>query len=208
MIIRRVITSLFFSILILQSGVVTGQVWFKQAGDKYALMSKDSQYLSGFIYTEVSSFVEDVAWVNKGGLYGYINTNGDSITPFIFTDVSDFYGGFAEVAEDSTYGLINRYGQLVVEYKYSRIKTSQFGLFSMLVDSVWHVIDSTGRTVSARSWSHPPIILSSSFIVGCVNGYWGVVNARDEVLYDFKYDLITSDGVAYVRNEKYLLGLR
>lgn len=208
MIIWRVITSLFFSILILQSGVVTGQVWFKQAGDKYALMSKDSQYLSGFIYTEVSNFVEDVAWVNKGDLYGYINTNGDSITPYIFTDVSDFNDGFAVVAEDSTYGLINRFGKLVVEYKYSRIKSSQFGLFSTLVDSVWHVIDSTGKTISSRSWSHPPMILSSNFIGGRVGVFWGVVNARDEVLYDFRYDLITPDGVAYVKNEKYLLGLR
>lgn len=208
MISQRVIKSLLFSILIIQSGAVTGQVWFKQSGDNYALMSQDSQYLSGFIYTEVSQFSEGLAWVNQGDLYGYINTDGDSITSFDFTDVSDFNQGFAVVSMDSTYGVISRFGQLVVEYQYSRINATTFGLFAAQLDSVWHVIDTSGRVVSNRSWLYPPFFLSGNFIVGCVNGLWGVVNTNDEVLYEFKYDLITYDGVGYIQNEKYLLGLR
>jgi len=208
MISQRVIKSLLFSILIIQSGAVTGQVWFKQSGDYYALMSQDSQYISGFIYTEVSEFSEGLAWVNKGDLYCYINSDGDSITSFVFSDVSDFNHGFAVVSMDSTYGVINRFGQLVVEYQYSRINTTKFGFFAAQQDSVWHVIDTAGMVVSNRAWLYPPFFLSDNFIVGCVNGLWGVVNANDEVLYEFKHDLITYDGVAYIKNEKYLLGLR
>lgn len=191
------------------SNLSLSQSQFKRAGDYYAL-ERNGTLLTGYVFTEVSTFIEGKAWVNKGELYGYIDTLGQPITLFEYADVSAFNKGYAIVSKDTLgghFGVINHTGYEICKLKYSRAHTFSNGIAPVLLDSVWGLLDTFGRELITPQYDYPPIVVSASFIVVSKQGKWGVINRKGAIVYDFKYDLITEDGVAFIANEKVYLGL-
>lgn len=194
---------------LLPAHFIFSQTEFKRAGDYYALYHQ-GQALTPYVFTEVSSFVEGKAWVNKGELYGYIDTLGNSITSFSFADVSSYRHGFAIVSQDTNggnFGIINQQGIPLCDLKYDRIKDIVSGFAAVQKDSSWGLMDTSGVEAITPQFDHPPIIISSSFIIVSKNDKWGVINSSGNIQYEFIFDLITADGTAYTKNSKQYLGL-
>jgi hypothetical protein len=189
---------------------VQAQSAFVRAGDLYALESNDT-LITPYIFTEVSTFHEGIAWVNKGELYGYIDSLGNNITDFIYADVSAFENGFARVSKDTSdqkFGYINNNGNPTCDLKYSNVKAFRKGLAAVQNDSVWGLIDTVGFEIIPTDYDYPPIVINSSFIIVSKSAKWGIIDQDENVIYPFVYSLITSDGSAFIENVKYQLGLK
>ncbi len=196
-------------LIVITSLCVQAQTHFKREKDRYGLFNQDSA-LTEFLFTEVSNFQEGLCWVNKGELYGYITEVGDSITAFCYADVSDFYNGYAAVSRDtihSKYGFIDHNGSEICQLQYSRVRFFEYGLAAVQKDSLWGMIDTLGREVIPCHYDHPPLAIRSTFIIASKGGKWGVVNSFNQLVYPFKFDLITRDGIGYIANSKFYLGL-
>ena len=186
-----------------------GQSQFKRAGDFYAL-ERNGDLLTSFVYTEVSTFCDGKAWVNRGDLYGYIDTLGHPVTTFDYADVSAFEKGYAIVSKDTlggNFGVINHTGYEICKLTYSRIQQFSEGLAPIQKDSVWGLLDTFGRELIRPQYDYPPIVITNGFIIVAKNGKWGIVNLQGHEVYPLTFDLITKDGVAYSRENKIYLGL-
>ncbi len=178
----------------------------KRVGDYYAF-SKNGIELTPYCYTEVSNFVEGIAWVNKGDLYGFINTNLDSITKFEYSDVSAFKNGFARVSKDSLFGFIDKRGNEICPLTYESVLPFNLDYASVNKGSGWNLIDTSGQEILTEECDYPPFLISDRFIIVVRNGKWGVIAPDNRVLYPFEYDLITPEGIGYKQDEKVYLGL-
>ncbi len=200
---------LYLLTLLAFSSAGFSQSQFKRAGDFYAL-ERHGDLLTGYVFSEVSSFSDGKAWVNKGELYGYIDTLGRPITLFHFADVSAFQNGYAIVSKDTlggNFGVINHTGYEICKLTYTRIKHFSKGFAPIQHDTVWGLLDTLGREVITPEFDVPPIVISANFIIVSKKGRWGVIKISGEVVYDLEFDLITKDGVAFKQNEKLYLGL-
>lgn len=182
------------------------QISFKRAGDYYALC-KDSVVVTPYVYTEVSRFSEGRAWVNKGDLYGYIDTNLNDVTPYHFTDVSAFRNGFTVVSKDSFYGYIDAQGNERSAMTYLEALPVQHAFATTRDSSGWMILDTLFEPISGLRFDVPPFALSENFVVCANKGKWGVLNREGQLIHPMIYDLITAEGVGYIKNHKVYFGL-
>lgn len=199
--------TVFLLVFLSHFNLARAQLQVKQAGDYFAF-ARNGVEITPYEYTEVSSFVEGIAWVNKGDLYGYIDTNLNLITEFVYSDVSAFHNGYAMVARDSTFGFIDTNGTEICPLIYERVKPFEHGVASVYNGMQWSLLNEEGREIMPFQFTYPLTVLSPSFIIVCKDKKWGVIDAYGGVRYPMQYDLITSEGVAYKRDgTKEYLGL-
>ena len=76
----------------------------------------------GQFYDLRFSKIEELALVNKGGLYGYINKSGKAIIDFQYKKGNRFNNGFAIVCDlNNKYGVIDFTNKTVIKFKYESI---------------------------------------------------------------------------------------
>ncbi len=161
-----------------------------------------------YIYTEVSSFVDGICWVNKGELYAFMDTSLGLITDFVYTDVRAFENSFAMVSRDSTYGFIDQNGTEICALIYNQARNFRHGFAPIMTDSLWGLIDTYGKMAFQPIFDFPPYSVKADFIICSKDGKWGVINSDKRAIYPFEYDFITSDGMAFKNGRAYLLGAR
>ena len=57
---------------------------------RMAITQNDTIILSDYVYSEVSEWSENKAYVAKGDLYGYIDTSLKELSPFVFAEANNF----------------------------------------------------------------------------------------------------------------------
>ncbi|MBR9860246.1 hypothetical protein GYB22_05770 [bacterium] len=170
---------------------------------KYAI-SKNDSLITDYVYSEVSTFSEGIAFVSKGEHYAYIDTNARELCPYLFVVAGDFKDGYA-IAGDSNYiGLINAKMQVVVPFRFRRIFRPNMGLIIVQsMHDLWGAYNEFGDVKIPAIYDLPPLYNDLEHIIVVQNGLYGVINDCNETVFNTSYQYISLDGLAY-RSGKYL----
>ena len=105
----------------------------------------------------------------QDGKYNYVNKEGNLINDLLYDSVEDFNkNGYAIVGNNNAYGLINKTGKEVISIKYSEIKYIDQDLYDTIKENNKEEI----------------------FIVKNEAGKSGIINSKNSLVVDTKYDEI------------------
>ncbi len=171
---------------------------------RMAITQNDTIILSDYVYSEVSEWSENKAYVAKGDLYGYIDTSLKELSPFVFAEANNFKGGYAIVGDSFGRSVLNRNMHLITPFLFEEVRLPNLGL--ILVKSsegLWGAYDTMGNQKLPIIYDLPPQILSLERIIVRKKELYGIVNDCNEILFNCNYQFISTDGFGY-KSGKYL----
>lgn len=192
----RTITLIYFGISLISQA----QQWEAKThpNTKLKAIAVDTVLVSGYLYTEISEWSENKAYVAQGGLYAYVNKRGEELSPYIFVEASNFKEGYAVIGDSFNRSVINDSMRLLVPLLFAKVRRPQLGL--ILVQShqgKWGAYDISGDNTVPLVYDLPPYIVSLDKIIVRKEGQYGVINNCNDVVYNCTYQYISAQGRAY-----------
>ena len=133
-----------------------GLCWANK-GELYGYIDSFGKELIPYIYHDVKSFVNGVAFVSldSGFHFGLINNKGDSLSPFVYTETIAFKEGFAAVKGQYYWGLMKSNGELVIDtiFDYPPIY-SQGDFIALSYKNKYGVLNSKGEKLHDFSYTY------------------------------------------------------
>ena len=170
---------------------------------KWGYINKKGEEVIPFIYDEIWSYSEGLAFVKKDGKWGYINKKGEEVIPFIYDEIWSYSEGLAFVKKDGKWGSIDRNGKEVIPFIYDNVKDGfSEGLACVKKDGKYGFINKKGKEVIPFIYDN---IWSFSEGVASVkkDGKWGSIDRKGKEVIPFIYDNIWSfsEGLASVKKD-------
>jgi hypothetical protein len=170
------------------------------------------------IYKNIESFNDGISIVeSQGGLFGGVNTKGDLIIDTIYKEIKTFSYNRAIVTgindpndirvRNQEIGVINTEGELVVSFgKFFRIEPYRDGYANVEIirkeyddyygwTSEDGRIDTTGKVLNDTEYIVSEDGKYESGFALEVNEKWGLRDRGNNVVVDFKYDIIYKSGI-------------
>ena len=135
--------------------------------------------------------------VNKINKFGYIKEDGTKITECIFDEFpiyhdKRFKNGLALVVEKGIKKFIKEDGSDFIVVETSVAYGFDNGLALLKKGSLYGFLDTTGQEVSGFVYSNAFRFTEKNFGFVALNGKWGIIDNKNNILVDFKYDDIES----------------
>lgn len=170
---------------------------------KYGYIDKEGNLVIDFQYEYANPFSEGLAVVKKNGKNGYIDKSGNIVIDYQYSIAHPFYNGIAIVGDGLYYGGINNKKETVVEFKY-------FVGTTVASENLIKINTGSRNGVGFIKYDGTVVVEPKyegayNFYEGLagakLNGKWGFIDEKGNVVVDFKYDYIdsfTEDGLARV----------
>lgn len=172
---------------------------------KMAITQNDSVVLSDYVYSEVSEWSENKAYVAKDDLYAYIDTSLKELSPYVFAEANNFKNGYAIVGDSFSRSVINKNMLMVLPFIFDEVRLPNNGLILVKSnDGLWGAYDTMGNQKLPIIYDLPPQILSLERIIVRKKELYGVVNDCNEIVFNCNYQYISTDGLGY-KSGKYLV---
>lgn len=155
-------------------------LFFVKKDNKYGFFNAEYQLVIPFKYDFTSGFngKEELCAVGINGKYGYIDKSGNEVIPLAYDFAAPFSDGLAAVVKNNKLGYINHSGEIVIPLKYEVEYCSvQYDNFTKKCRKGISSGCDFGQYIA---------------FVKSINGKWGIINRKGELLVDYKYDRITS----------------
>lgn len=194
----------FISLLVSVLGY--GQTWQVEnhPSNRRKAILVDSNRISEYVYSEISELAEGKAYVAQGDLYAYIDVDGNELTPYIFAEANNFKNGFAIVGDSFSISILNSRMQLILPFAYAQVRVPEKGLIVVQSqEGLWGAFDTLGNQRLPFVYDIPPNVISGDQIIVRREEEYGLVNFKNEILFNCAYQYIKPNGMAY-RKGKYL----
>jgi hypothetical protein len=117
-------------------------------GEKWALIDKNGEALTEYLYDDVAVnstgyvSVNEVIWVRQGSTWSLINTKGEAVGTDTYEDVKAFESGqYCAVCKDGKWGFADTSGTLVIDCSYEDAKSFTNGLAPVEKSGLWGYVD-------------------------------------------------------------------
>lgn len=117
-------------------------------GEKWALINKDGELTTEFIFDEVLSNSRGICSVNKriavkqGKAYFFVNEKGERVSEQDYDGIKTFEGdGMCTVCRQGKWGFADQDGSLIIDYIYEDAKPFTNGYAAVCKNGVWGYID-------------------------------------------------------------------
>jgi hypothetical protein len=177
--------------------------------NKFGWMELSGQPVISAQYSSVGFYKEDLAWVEKDGLYGFVNKANELIIACQFASVTDFEKGRAIVEVDNKFGCIDRTGKLIIPVIYEDLGTLTEGLHYMQLNGLYGYIDAKGKTLIAPQFDEAYSFNNGKAFVK-LNNKTGIIDSYGAYILQPEFDEVTffSDSLYVLKNEGKLIFLR
>ena len=183
---------------------------------KYALFSNDGHQLTDFVFTDVSDFFDDAAYVEKGEEYGIISTSGKMLVNFgKYSDITDRSGLYEVSTEDDHEYLIDKNGKVLYNLDDIYVKSYGGNIPYLILEyrgkRQYSIIDNTGRVFltipevsgakdieSSEMQDYISIFYDNKNYI--LNGYTGEQLVSFDSDYQYKIYDISEDGKIIILN--------
>lgn len=158
-------------------------------GDKWAIINKKGDLVTGFEYSEAGDFFgEGLINVKKNGFWGYVNKKGETVIPFKYKQASIFQSGLALATVDNKkFFFMNKYGEKM-KFSFAAARPFNDGLALLrATNGPLCFIDNTGQIVINSGFD-----LAQDFNGGISvvrkNERWGAIDTKGNLIVDFRYE--------------------
>ncbi|MBS4174303.1 WG repeat-containing protein [Bacillus sp. FJAT-49736] len=165
--------------------------------DKWKYINTKGKVVISTNYTEVMSFWEGLAAVNKNGKWGFINKAGKEVIKPQYQDIGDIFDsgykekgfsqGLAAVEIKGKWGAINKSGKVVIKPIYENLTSFREGISVIRLKGKEGYINKSGKVISKMYSS----AATFSDGLGCVwtsNGKIGFVNKSGKEVIKPQFD--------------------
>ena len=190
----------------------------KDIKGRKAIIDKQGNLITDFIFDEADDFGSGVARVKKDGKWGYVDTGGNIVIDIVFDHIDRWNKDLILVKKDNKYGYIDKKGRYVVKPIYDDAvpfkdgvgivlnENNRIAIFDKNGDMIMPFSDFAGDCVIEISQGLIPVripmpIASSEY----VDWKYGYIDKNGNVVIDFQFTCagdFSEAGIAWVQVEE------
>jgi hypothetical protein len=161
-----------------------------------------SYFIDGFIYGAIYSTDEEIEELRKvKSTFSYhragvLDSLGNIIIPFKYEEISVLKNGYFKVKDynnngQSIYAYFNTKGKEILPFKYAYatdVSTKGYALVKESYKGDLFFINTKGEAISIPKFDKIDPFIMDDLVAVEQNNKWGFINARSEVIIDFRFD--------------------
>lgn len=157
-------------------------------------------------------YEEGILRVKKGELYGLIDFSGKEVLKPEYQDITALSGvkNSLLLKKEDKIGLCDNKGNIIIKPEYKEVRSIgtdyQNGYIVVNMENKFGIIDFDAKTILEVKYEEIKPVTDNSTYVVKQDGKWKVINAKEEVLVEDKFDDITeiaSDKLMIIKDKKY-----
>lgn len=175
-------------------------LYVAMSNKKFGYIDRAAKIVIDFQFDEASDFVENRAWVKRGGKAGFIDSTGRIIGKMEFQNTDNFAEGIAPVQNRGLWGYVDTAGKIVIDFQF--LSAGRFSQGLARVEVAEHkvgYIDKTGKIAIGARFDDG-LAFSEELASVRVGSKWGFIGKAGKFVIDPKFDRANgfSEGLASV----------
>lgn len=170
-------------------------------------MNLEGEWISPYIYENITDFYSGMATIHRDGRYGYLDQNGELVIPPTFEAAYRFVEGVAVVKKDGKYGVINKNGEIVIPFVYDRVFGASEGLFGAVLNGKHGFLNMHNEVVVPFEYKEAERF--SNGLAAVLKKKWGFIDKKGELVIPYNYVEVNTflDGYCSVNIQRKKWGL-
>ncbi|EPH11061.1 WG repeat-containing protein [Myroides odoratimimus] len=181
-----------------------GGVAFYKPGEKVGLINQEGVVIVPPTYEKIMYLNDEYFKALSQGKWGIIDAKGNIIVSCMYDAVGEYHNGITWVKENEIFYLWNNEQKIELPEVTKIISIENMDYIIAKKEKLVGMINSLGHEVIPFMYENMGE-LSEGLISARVNGEWGYVNTKNEVVIPFKYDYVLAfgtEGLAAARYNK------
>lgn len=178
---------------------ITALPWRDPKG--YGFIDTSGNTVIDLVFRNTSNFSNGraIAWYSekKVSLYdcpcGIIDKNGNFVSDLTFSYINEFPDNYTITTfkdKNKKWGFINIDGDVVLKPQFEYARKPLFGFFPVAMNKKFGIVDINGDEIIPFVYEDISIENSLEFIAAERGGKWGLINQKNAVVVDFRFDAI------------------
>jgi hypothetical protein len=162
-------------------------------GNKWGYCDRNKKIVIECIYEFATEFINNIARTNLG----FVNRKGELISSLWYDDVqtNNFTNdGFISLMRENKWGVVNTNGDIVIPFIYERddlwIERFVKGYLCIKIKGKLKIFDNNGREYVSEIYNYTGLYSEEMATIRNGKGYFGVVNAKLEIVVPCIYEVI------------------
>ena len=161
---------------------------------KCALVDMKGNFLTDFVYDNISISEDGLFCVEKDKKIGYIDSKGNEVIPAIYDGCHTFSEGLVAVCQNDDWGMVNFNNATIIPFEYEDLSTCYNNTICAMKNGKWGLINRNNEILVNFRYDYLDNEFSkNSFCyLARIHNKWGLIDNYDNLVEDFVYDFITA----------------